>query len=96
MGEPRLMKEGALYLLEALLPERIDHRQSGDFVEVLGSDDYYAMPTEDRATYDLATELATGSGPLARFMLTADGHRARVMLCVLTVAAGPITLDIAP
>jgi len=89
------MKEGALYLLGALMPEAIDHRQSGDFVEVMASDDYWLLSPEDRAIYDLATELATGSGPLARFMLTADGHGARVALCAITVAFGPMTLDLA-
>lgn len=95
MSDPKLMKDAALYLMGSLLPEYLEERLSGVYLEVLNPVRYARLTTQGKAIYDLAHELWLGNGPLSRFILSADGQGARVLQSAITVACGPITLDMA-
>lgn len=91
-----LIEEGAL-LLAGLVPATIDHVDAThDCFRSLSPERYSMLSTGERAAHDLAYEMWIGDGPLSRYIINADPTYARTLIAAITVALGPVTLDLAP
>ena len=97
MSDHRLMSEAALMLAVvvpgAIVPPPV---KGAPYFEALVPEAYNRLSTAEKAAHDLAYELWIGDGPLARYLLNADGPYSRRLISAVTVACGPVTLDLAP
>jgi hypothetical protein len=92
MATNRLPIYDAALMLATGVPGAIS--EAGRF-HALRPDSYARLSTTEKAAHDLAYELWLGNGPLSRYILNADGNYARRLISAITVALGPITLDLA-
>lgn len=83
------MREAAL-LIGNLVPNCI---KNGTVSEVSHAD-FMRLGTGERAAYEIALDLWTGGGTLARFLSYADQRYAGVMIAALTVAAGGVLVPL--
>jgi hypothetical protein len=81
-------------LLSELVPRTVPHLRPSGVVAELGPLDYAELSNGERAAYELARDLWNGDGPLARYLIYADAHYANVLLSALTVALGPVLVEL--
>jgi hypothetical protein len=77
------MAEAAL-LVGNLVPDCVQH----GYVTELSHEEWLRLSTGERAAYEIAQDLWSGAGGLARFIAFADQKFAGVLMGALTVAMG--------